>query len=413
MSITSIDAVAKTCIRLLLKEPFYGHYMSGVPKEMTEDVPTAAVGLFSNQLIKLRVNPKFWESLSDAHRYGLIKHEVLHIVLRHLLISRDYSNKRLYNIAADLVVNQYIDPAQLPEGGITLKRFYYLENYQGVKLEPGQDVGYYYRRLDKVLKENPELKIPGGGQGGNDFFELLENGSSELDRHSGWKEFDKMSPGDAKILEHQLNNALKNTASRVKRSSNGYGTMPASLIEQIKGMLKALTPKFDWRRMLRLFAASSNSSYLKNTLRRPSKRYGTSPGIKLKRRHKLLLAIDTSGSVPIRDLEVFYSEIYHIWRQGAEITVVECDAVIQKNYTYRGQMPEQIHGRGGTSFSPPIEFANKVLNPDAIIYFTDGYAPPPQDKSRYPILWVITTNGLEKDTPGWDALPGQKMRIEL
>jgi len=118
---------------------------------MTETVPTAAVSLFSNQLIKLQVNPKFWESLSDAHRYGLIKHEVLHIVLRHLLTAKDYSNKQLYNIAADLVVNQYIDSDQLPTGGITLKRFFYLENYYGVKLEAGKDVGYYYRKLDKVL----------------------------------------------------------------------------------------------------------------------------------------------------------------------------------------------------------------------------------------------------------------------
>lgn len=412
MSTTSIDAVAKTCIRLLLKEPFYGHYMSGVPKEMTDAVATAAVSLFNNQLIKLRVNPEFWESLSDAHRYGLIKHEVLHIVLQHLLTVRDYSNKQLYNIAADLVVNQYIDPAQLPEGGITLKRFYYLENYYGVKLETGKDVGYYYRRLDKVLKENPDLKIPGGA-GKGDLFELLQNGSSELDRHSNWQEFDNMSAGDAKIMEHQLNNALKSTVSRIERSSNAYGTMPAGLVEQLQGMIKALKPKFDWRRMLRLFAASSNSSYLKNTLRRPSKRYGTSPGIKLKRRHKLLLAIDTSGSVPTRDLEAFYNEIYHIWRQGAEITVVECDTVIQKEYSYRGQMPTQIHGRGGTNFSPPIELANNKLNPDAIIYFTDGHAPPPKDKSRYPILWVITTNGLKKDTPNWKALPGQKIQIDL
>ena len=412
MSTNSIDAVAKTCIRLLLKEPFYGHYMSGVPKEMTEAVPTAAVSLFNNQLIKLRVNPNFWESLSDAHRYGLIKHEVLHIVLRHLLTARDYSNKQLYNIAADLVVNQYIDPAQLPEGGITLKRFYYLENYYGVKLEPGKDVGYYYRKLDKVLKENPDSKMPGGA-GKGDLFELLQNGSEELDRHADWKAIAELSPGDAKIMEHQLNNALKTTVSRIERSGNGYGTMPAGLVEELKGMLKAMKPKFDWRRMLRLFAASSNSSYLKNTLRRPSKRYGTSPGIKLKRRHKLLLAIDTSGSVPTRDLEVFYSEIYHIWRQGAEITVVECDAQIQKNYTYRGQMPKHIHGRGGTNFSPPIEYANKELNPDAIIYFTDGFAPPPRDKSRYPILWVITTNGLQKDTAGWKSLPGQKIRIEV
>lgn len=416
MPINALDTVAKTCIRLLLKEPFYGHYMSGVPKQMTDQVPTAAVALFNNQLIKLQVNPEFWEGLSDPHRYGLIKHEVLHIVLDHLLQSRKFSNKRLYNIAADIVVNQYISPEQLPEGGITLKRFAYLERTHNLRLAPNMDTGYYYRKLDGLLKENPQPLLSPNEEGrtggeGNFLFDLLQNSNSELDRHAAWKEVDQLSPGDAKIMEHQLNSALKNTVSRIEKSSNGYGTMPRGLVEKLKAKLKGLQAKFDWRRMLRLFAASSNSTYIKNTLRRPSKRYGTSPGIKLNRRQKLLLAVDTSGSVPLSDLEIFFSEIYHIWRQGADITVVECDAEIQKTYKYRGQLPQQVHGRGGTNFTPPIEFANNDLHPDAVIYFTDGFAPPPAVKSRYPILWVMSTNGLDKSNPMWEKLPGQKIRI--
>lgn len=410
MTQNAIDDLAKTCIRLLLKEPFYGHYMSGVPKEMTTAVPTAAVALFHNQLIKLQVNPGFWSELNDAHRYGLIKHEVLHIVLDHLMSYRNFSNKRLYNIAADIVVNQYIKPEQLPEGGITLERFAYLERTHNLRLLPNQDVGYYYRKLDGLLKANPDL-TEGAGE---DCYicDLLSGDNNELERHRAWSEIDNLSPGDAKVMEHQLNNALKTAVQRVEKSKSGFGTMPAGLVEKLQGKLKSLKPKFDWRRMLRLFAASSNSTYLKNTLRRPSKRYGTTPGIKLNRRHKLLLAIDTSGSVPSHDLELFFNEIYYIWRQGAEITVVECDASIQSVYKYRGVPPVSIKGRGGTSFTPPIELANGDLRPDGIIYFTDGFAPPPSVPSRSPILWVMTTNGLKKDSQAWKDLPGQKIKIQ-
>jgi len=83
--------------------------------------------------------------------------------------------------------------------------------------------------------------------------------------------------------------------------------LPSGLKELLDAILKDMAPKFNWRRILRLFAASSNSTYLKNTIRRPSKRYGTTPGIKVKRQQKLLLAIDTSGSVQKEEFLEFFA----------------------------------------------------------------------------------------------------------
>ena len=81
-----LDSIAKTSVKILLSEPFYGHFMMGLPKEISENTDTAAVSLMHNQTIKLIVNADFWQSLNDDHRYGLIKHEVLHIVLKLSLI---------------------------------------------------------------------------------------------------------------------------------------------------------------------------------------------------------------------------------------------------------------------------------------------------------------------------------------
>lgn len=417
----SIDSISKTSVKLLLTEPFYGHFMMGLPKEISEQTDTAAVALMNRQSIKLIVNEKFWNSLNDQHRYGLIKHEMLHIVLKHLFLMKGFPNKELFNIAADIVVNQYIEDKQLPDGGILLENFAYLKPMYNIDLEKDKDVGYYYHQLDKIFKTsalmtfslalNSTSSEKSKGKNQVDISGLISGGNSQLERHKFWAEIEKMSEGERKIAEYQANRMIKQTADRVKHKYKNYGNLPGSLAEQLEQILADMKPKFNWRRLLRLFATSSNSTFIKNTIRRPSKRYGTVPGLKVKRRNRLLLAIDTSGSVPNADLVEFFSEIYFIWKQGAEIQILECDTHIQKTYNYKGVTPVKIHGRGGTSFDAPVKYGNEKFRPDALIYFTDGFAPPPSMPPRYPVLWIITTNGIEVNEDIWDKLPGKKLKM--
>ncbi len=422
MQLKPLDEIAKTSIQILLNEPFYGHFMMGMPKELTDKVDTAAVTLMNRQMVKLVVNPRFWEELNEKHRYGLIKHEVLHVVLKHLLAYKNFSNKNLFNIAADLVVNQYIEPEQLPDGGLTLERFAYLKPMYGIELERDKDVGYYYQQLKKVLGMQPKMPLSAimdmmGNSGDKDgdgpiiLTDLFLEENSELKRHQFWDEIEQLSPGEQKVIEHQINNVIKQTVNRVKQKSSNYGNLPAGLKEMLDFILEDMQAKFNWRRILRLFAASSNSTFLKNTIRRSSKRYGTTPGIKVKRHNRLLLAIDTSGSIRKTELEEFFSEIYFIWRQGAEIYIVECDTHIHKQYRYRGILPTHIQGGGGTSFNEPIKFANEEYRPDALIYFTDGFAAVPVVPARYPVLWVISSQGLKEGDGIWNELPGKKIKM--
>lgn len=440
----TIDDIAKVSIQLLIKEPFYGHYLNGVPKEISQRVGTAAVALQRKDLIKLIINPDFWRSLTPQTQYGLIKHEILHIVFKHLLRADKFNNKHLFNIAADLVVNQYIAAEQLPAGGITLAFFAPYVTYLQIELLPEQTVDYYYQQLSKLQqqahqctgnhvenndansgdcqessnnsnKNNQQNNDKKSGTGANEpdwqqLSDVLSGEHRDLERHKFWKEFREMTAAEQKILEEIVNANLKQAVKRVEASGKYRGFLPAGLLQKLDMLLAEMQPKFNWKRVLRLFAASSSSTYLKNTLRRPSKRYGTTPGIKVKRRHRLLVAIDTSGSVQIDELRQFFNEIYYIWRQGAEVYVVECDVAIHNHYRYTGTPPENISGRGGTSFNAPVHFGNEEYHPDALIYFTDGHAPAPQFTPRYPVLWVISSNGI--NAAGWDFLPGQKLKIE-
>ncbi|MCP4439434.1 MAG: hypothetical protein GY810_10880 [Aureispira sp.] len=452
-----LDEVAKTSIQLMLKEPFYGHFFSSVLKKTSEKTESIATTLTNKQMIELVVNEEYWkgklkgntDEVTKNLRYGAIKHQILHIVFKHILRVHEFGNKKLFGIASDLATNQYIDSNQLVGDSIRL------EDFPEFKLDRGESVDYYYKRLADELNDMPqnsggedggdETPTPSGGGEGDDqnedqdendqgdgqdeneadnesnnedqqglnqaqqrLKELLESDNHEhLDQHQFWEDFQELSSSERKMMDTLINESIVNCVNRLKTKM--HGSLPAGLQQYIDLLMDSLTPNVNWRRVLRIFTASSSRTRLKNTIRRPSKRYGTTPGIKIQRKQKILVAIDTSGSVSNDELKEFFGELYHIWKQGAEIYVVECDTAIHNHYGYRGKPPEVISGRGGTDFNAPITFANEEYMPDAIVYFTDGYAPEPQVISRKPLLWMVTSQGVSEDA--WDHLPGRRVKM--
>jgi predicted metal-dependent peptidase len=402
---SEIAPIEKVCIQLLLKAPFYGHFLMGIPKSFDETVETACVSLYRRNMVQLRINPGFWNTLSEEYRLGVIQHEVLHMALRHLNRINAFAHRRLYNIAADLVVNQYIEPRLLPQGGITLQQLQPLETMFGFSFEKEQGVDYYYEKLLEILQKLPHITAGNASakQAGALLESWLQDDSEAMTKHEFWEEVTRLTGSEERILEQFVRSASRQALERTRHKQNGR--LPGALQELIEHT-HLDPPRVDWRRVLRLFAASGTSTYLKSTIRKPSKRYGTVPGIKLQRNHRLALAVDTSGSVSTDEMRLFFSEVWQIWRRGAQITIIECDTHIRRVYPYAGKIPDKISGRGGTRFDEPIQWVNEHL-PDALIYFTDGQAPPPQISSRKPVLWVITPHGKED----LSHLPGRVTRI--
>jgi predicted metal-dependent peptidase len=428
-----LDEVAKTSIQLMLKETFYGHFFTSILKDVSERTESIATTLGSNNMIKLIVNPNYWDNILKVPgdekatkdlRYGAIKHQILHIVFKHALRFPEFGNKKLFGIASDLAANQYIQSDQLTEDAIRM------EDFPEFELTRGNSIDYYYKRLAEELEDmqqdnrggaapsdDPNEQDQGGentdqvpslNQAQQRLKDLMENENNEqLDQHKFWDEFEKLSSAEQKMIDAAINESIVNSVSRIK--SKEYGNLPAGLQEYINLLVDSLKPNINWRRVLRIFTASSSRTRLKNTIRRPSKRYGTNPGIKIQAKQKILVAIDTSGSVNQNELKEFFGELYYIWKQGAEIYVVECDTAIHNHYPYKGLPPEVVSGRGGTDFNAPITFANEEYFPDAIVYFTDGYAGAPEVISRRPILWMVTHQGIDANT--WDFLPGRKVKM--
>ncbi len=411
-----LDDVSRATSNLILEEPFYGHFFVGILKEVHLRIQTMAIGP-SGHHVKLHINPIFWKTqlTNEKLRMGLVKHEILHVVFKHIFRGKDYPQKDIFNIACDLVVNQYILPDWLPENRIHLGLF------PGIGLAPERDADEYYRKLCKLkelfeeLGEDDKADSGGGGEPGREAWDNLKGiigkGNEWQEKHGLWEDLEKLSAALREILEGQVNETIAQSLEKLRRDTREWGKLPAGLKQHLNDFEQSLKPLVHWRRLLRIFAQSSTRTYVRNTLKRPSKRFGTSPGIKIKRHQKILVALDTSGSISEEDIAEFFSEIYHIWKRGAEITVVECDTRISATYRYNGVAPTDIHGGGGTHFDAPIHFANTEYHPDALIYFTDGFGPIPSRKPRMPILWMISRAGCQVEGEPMALFDGMKVRM--
>ena len=388
------EELSRCIIQMLFKEPFFNHLLSGVVRVVTEEVPTAAVS-FSGNKLQLLINESFFlkELRSQTNRVAVIKHEALHLLFKHLF-RMDLGNydRSLFNIAADLVVNQSIGSWKLPDSAVTLSTF------PDLGLEQNQTVEWYYEKLINLRGASSA----GAGSDSNPFPKSADALSKILDRaadqihgdHSHWGvSKDAKGQVDAYAAETELDRMI--IQARDRTPSKYHGTIPGEINTLIDSLIESRKPKVDWRRALRIFATNSRRTYLFSTMHRISKRYGTRPGIKVKQFQKIAVAVDTSGSISDTDLSVFFTEIDSMYKQGAEIEVIECDAEVQRTYNYNGQLPTEVSGRGGTVFDPVFAFlrSNRLTHYDGCIYLTDGYADEPSIRPPCPLLWVITADG--------------------
>ncbi len=366
------EVLSSAIIQLIFKEPFYGHVMQLLPRRFSNAIPTAAVGI-KNGLIEMLFNADFFiNELNASERVGVLKHEILHIIFRHLYRNKKYERVRLiYNIAADLVVNQYIGNWQLPDNAITINSFPELE------LEEEQTLEYYIEKLHTLENEKLSIIVPAG----------------YFDSHEIWDEMSNETSDSSKdIAAYKLDRIIIDSFEKASNSKE-HGDIPQEIKQAIFKIQASYKSNINWKKSLKIFAQHSMRSSVMLTYKRISKRFNTRPGVKIRRSEKLLIAIDTSGSISQKEIDVFFREINLIYKTGAEIDIVECDAKIQDFYKYKGVYPENVTGRGGTNFDPVFEFINNgKLNYDGCIYLTDGYASEPKIKCRIKLLWVVTSD---------------------
>jgi predicted metal-dependent peptidase len=171
------------------------------------------------------------------------------------------------------------------------------------------------------------------------------------------------------------------------------GFVPAELKSYIDSLFEITLPSYDWKGYFRRFFGTSTKTYTKKTRRKLNKRFEENPALKIKQKKKVLVGVDTSGSVSDKDLVEFFNEIYHMWKTGISITIAEGDANISNVYEYNGKMPEFVTGRGGTNMNPFVKYLNENRQYNSLVILTDGFIPEKSVTTFKPLLTVICSKG--------------------
>ena len=376
---SSLNDILKVSRDIIMKEPFYGIFLSTLGRIESTKVPLA--GVRKNGInIELAINPETWPQLTYNAKYGVLKHELLHVCFAHPIMRDRYSDKKLFNIAADIEINQFIDEKYF-EGLSPLR-------HTDFNLPPSKGTDWYYKELQQQKGKNPMLD------------QLLE---SMEDTHESWKEIEDSPNVDKKLIQKQIEHQLRES----QKISKNRGTLPKALQEILDSIAEIEEPVLDWKAFFRRFAGYSTKYFTKKSKRKQSNRFEDSPGLKIKHKNHIFVAVDTSGSVSRQEFEEFMDQIHHIYKSGTTVTIGHADADMAHVEEYRGKKITDRFGNGGTDFDPAIDYFNKHKSKfTSMVYFTDGECTPPTIKPHKPLLWVISSVGRELE-----SLPGIKIKI--
>lgn len=401
---TSNDSqiIEQAIFRLLTEFAWYGALVQSLKISLTSGVQTAGVCFDKDgDSILLAINPVFFASLTPESQVALLIHECSHIDRLHLIrIPEMNVPHKVGNIAADLAINCWIN--HLPEGGLIPKQFRMpnlltTEDYAKrlMDLEPTpqdgqpQDGDGQPQDGDGQPRDGDGQPRPRGGSAKGSEASRAKirdtlSKSETLDHHD-WFDSNLSTPEKAELIEKIL------TRAAARLSSSSAGSIPAHVGESLK-VLKTLKVR-KWHAELKKFISRRINSYeSERTWSRRNRRYGfLDAGRKTSGAKKLAIAIDTSGSMPVNELEQALAETISMLKLGNEAVLIQFDMRVNKVESFKRNTPEiKITNRGGTCFA---DLMTKIdaMKCDGLIVFTDGEDTHLATKPRTPVVFVYTT----------------------
>ena len=379
--------------RLLRDEPFFAELSRKMDKRSSKTIPTAGVRVNPDTAqFEMLYNPEFFQGLTDAQRKGVLIHEFYHCVFQHVTERKpDNVDPKEWNICADLAINDIIGAANLPDGCC-------IPGVGPFAEYPHKKTGEWYVDFRKKLRDENEQEggngegqegagEPGGEAGGkpNGNEGLGEGSEANFDSHDDWGDEGGADAATQEIAKERLKEHLKDAVQ--EGTKKGFGSVSA---EVRKDIIEKLTPKVDWKKVLRYFVKTSTRAHKSSTVKRVNRRYAyIHPGRKVNRTANIAVSIDQSGSVSDTMLAAFFSELNKL-SELAEFTVIPFDTKVAEDKIYVWKKGEKKKWErvlyGGTCFEAPTDYVNKG-NFDGHIVLTDMCAPKPK-KSRVQRMWM-------------------------
>ena len=367
------ERIVQSRVRLLLKHPFFGNLATRLILKNADDFcPTAAT-----DGRHFYYNREFITPLTSEELDFLVGHEVLHCVFDHM-DRREGRQPEIWNMATDYVINGTLvreGLGKMPKQGLHDPKYY----------DKNSDEVYSSLKKNAVeIKVTLDMHMDGEGQGKSGKQSEGEDGAGKM-------------PAMSKEEKDKLKDEVKNAVLQAAQAA-GAGNVPKGVERLIKNITE---PKMDWRTLLDQHITSVvKSDY---TFMRPSRK-GWSvdavlPGLQPEPAVDVCVAIDTSGSISDKQLNIFLGEIkgimdsfqdykIHVWSFDTEVHNPEVFTPDKDLTDYKPG------GFGGTEFTANWEWMKENgVQPKKLIVFTDGYPWGSWGDDNYcDTLWIIHSN---------------------
>ncbi|MCO1603748.1 vWA domain-containing protein [Desulfosporosinus nitroreducens] len=385
------------------KDNFYGYFLMQMSREIRFDISSPTAVNFKGAKYIIYFNPIIFLNLNIKQMESTIKHEILHILSRHLIRAKEFKggySTLAINLAMNIVVNTYLD--HLPPYSVTLE---WVNLNYSLNLLPFKPFEYYAEEIQTALDlleadedaadesdtddaddSNDKAGAANDAAADPDQDETIETEYNPEKAHDLWAD---SSDIDEKTLQEFTEKFIDNAQK---------GSIP-NYLESMISSLKNSKGELPWNLYLKRLMGTVESNK-KKTISRRNRRQPERLDIRGQLRShkaKIVVALDISGSISDQEFNQAIQEVLAIVKNyNHEITIIECDSEIRRVYNVKSvkDLKDRSNIRGGTKFTPVFEYANRH-KVNLLVYFTDGKG---EEKlltipRGYKTLWVISGRG--------------------
>lgn len=369
---TPLDWLTKAKIDVMRHPTFcvFAAVLSCGETRLDESIPTACTDGWN-----MRFNPKFISGLTIPQLRFVVLHEAMHCAFQHLHMWKTLwdQDARRTNIAADMFINIALVKADAGTNFVAMP---------AIGVQP--DMQYDNMSVKQIFDA---MKEDGGSDSDSD--------SDGFDTHD-WETAEARSAAERAEVDTAIQRAVRQGESmRLRMRGKGAGG-----VDGIFGEL--LTPKIDWRTVLREFVREIAAGRDESTWRKPNRRYladdtylPSSVSVDI---GEVVIGFDTSGSCfGTAEMTAFASEVRALIEETcpSKVHVVYWGDGIEGHQTFdAGQFAVanlRPRGGGGTNGAVLFDYLRKErINPVCVVQLSDG-AVGDWGRSDWPTLWALTT----------------------
>jgi hypothetical protein len=385
----------KDISKLALTEPAIFQTWEAFPcVEMSNLPPTVKIRWFEDHW---EVNSVWADNCSDHEFIGVLQVEVIRLMLKHPFGERSKNNPKAWLASqATLYDNYNCDtnckykspkcertcpytqitptPQEMEWEGETKTSYTTEMDELGIPRQvehtdytPGSfESGKWFEKYIELLRDqdgdgDDGESESGEGQGSGDGEGQGSPSPQQIakDNSEGWG-----STPDSELAENKVEQMIKQMAE----SDSGFGSLPAGIVEEIK---RPKVVKQDLNHFLKGVKGKLWTSKVPTRMR-INRRFEFYKGKKKGIGNRVLIALDTSGSMSEKDMQKCFHAIESL-KHKAELWICYCDTETTKPEKLKPNSYKlSVVGRGGTDLNPVLQYSREF---DYTIMITDGDMP--------------------------------------